>query len=373
MELKKGDILLYSGDSWSTRIIQLCDQSEYAHASVYMGEGKVIETSLTGGGCKIVDVNKSALKYKKVLVRRHEIENLDMAPVMERCLKLNGSKYDAYQILQLGMIAASRRISKFNNPVLKLFSKVFDLATEFSLYLRANGDEKSVCSELAYRAFQDAIVGPQGIDDVYNVELKFESTMLSGRKGLTNAVYPEVLSNGSLIAFFYGNKEIRSNKNVSHFIDSITNNPPDKDIDSLRSMEINTNWEFEFEALKGTDEVNSISKDFTIKKQDIKEIEDLLLEIENTDKDNLGNEAKIDYKELQNLEKKLNKFMILNSSQYIKDVSTNNTLNSFQNMAIGQRKKYTSDFIRNRNNFVTAKDLRKASNFRDIGFYKNNQ
>ena len=368
-DLKEGDMLFYAGSNVTSRVIRFFDQSYYAHASIYMGNNKVIESTLKGGGCEINPIDFSSKEYEKVLVRRHETENLDMSPVLARARKLKDTKYDKAQILQLAMIGISRRLTSFDSLTAKLLIKVLELANAGYMKLYKNQEKRTVCSELAYRVYQDAKLDTEEKNDIYNVELKFKSSMIAGNKSY-GRVLPEMLTNGSLVSYFENEVLTRSNENFRMHFNCVSET--DKNNHSGLSALGDLNLEdYEISTYADTYDYETPTMEaFSLTQDEEADLEELMEEIENRTKTGT---KKISPELESSLEEKINEFMVLSSPEFSqlefeKTGIGQNVISSLSSDRIDNLKR---NFIYQRHHFVTAKDLRRASNFRDVGFYKN--
>ncbi len=203
-KLKKGDILLYSGSNIVDKIIKKLDKSDYNHASLYIGEGKVIEAlAKFSEGVTIRTVEESIEKSEKVIVKRLA-NDVDLSMVINIANSYLDKRYGYAQIVLLAIILISRP-HKYNNFFFKLVNKILEDASQFIL-LQTNGGKKAIiCSELVYRAYDE--VFPE-INDPYTIYIK---------RSMYNNQKISVYNNNSLVSKFYGMNNY--NKNTSSFIE----------------------------------------------------------------------------------------------------------------------------------------------------------
>lgn len=176
-DLKPGDILLYKGKGFTSRIIQLFTGSDYNHVAVVL-EPKVFLSveSNTGhqAGVRAVDLRK--IDFKEVDVYRIKPEfTYDLSKVVSFLVGHLGAKYDLMGVVFLGFL---KILSLFTFLTWKPFN-TFQIKKDY------------FCSELVYEAFATG-----GLDIVPQVDsadvtspgdisespllIKIESSVLEG-------------------------------------------------------------------------------------------------------------------------------------------------------------------------------------------------
>lgn len=164
-ELQTGDVLLYHGTAFVSKLIRLFDGGDYSHAGVYtgadvaeaVGDGIVARPLPTSvAGAKYVDV------YRFISASGKKLNDADypVRPVSDRIvLYLNQRDRYAYeQILLLAFLASTRRL-----PVVgwipglgRILRTILDSAGEFLSDLISRRREPMICSELVYRVYGEA-------------------------------------------------------------------------------------------------------------------------------------------------------------------------------------------------------------------------
>ena len=163
-ELKESDVLLYQGDSFISRMIRLFDGGDYSHAGVFSG-GNVLEA--IGSGIEYRSVVKSTYDVPYIDVYRYKSkdnitigsEELPYQPVVERVeyYRENWERYGYEQILLLATLTATRMLPFRIIPGLsRILRNVLESAADVLATLVADGKEPMICSELAYRCYEEA-------------------------------------------------------------------------------------------------------------------------------------------------------------------------------------------------------------------------
>lgn len=376
-KLKKGDIILYAGSDWISRAINLFDNSTFSHAALYMGNGKVMESTFSRGGVKVNDLQKSVLKYDELLIKRHDNPNLDMSLVLEHAEKFKGSRYDVMQILQLAAIGVSRRLSFYDQIHYQILKKAIDMANKVLMYLFQNDDSKTTCSEFVYRCYNDVVQKSIDPYDPYNIELEYQSLVPSGIRKI--GYNTPVISNGSLISMYYGEISSISDLNVNEQLKLSEWDTSFKDLrDDTFSLSDNGSLLTQLEAIQfetppfipeeSNKDLNELLSD------DIAEIEALLDNLDVNPTDTMG------YQEMNSEEKivlindlkcNLDEFMIRSSpiESFASNVHASGDFlnqNFTKNLSNSVQRKFKSAFMLQRQQFVTTKDLRRAKNLRTI-------
>lgn len=345
--LKKGDIILYAGSDIISRIINYFDESVYSHASIYMGDGIVMESSLSGGGCKENTLSKSAEKYDHVFAKRHQNEPmLDMNLVMEKARQFKDSGYDVIQIIQLGLIGLNRKLARYDWHIAKLWSKVFDIATEASLEKFKNGDYRTVCSEFVYRCYHDV---KKSKTDIYEINVgNAGKNIVDGKEKFKIAnrfIEPQSLASIYFDSFSYDpHLELFERINVPDI--------PDSHKTMIHEFEKFSESEFEY-----FDDISQpkTATDYFISKKDQEELEELFEEMQREHKKEKFKE--IDDYTHDEVREKLSQFMYLNSPLNLYDGPV---MKSFSKSE--QRQISINSYLLHRQHFVTTKDLVNATN-----------
>lgn len=163
-ELKAGDVLLYQGTSFISRMIRLFDGSEYSHSSVYDG-AKIAEAVAEGVVShtvkeSVADIVVDVYRFRSASGAKLGDPEFPVDPVTSR-IKYYLSRHERYayeQILFLAVLATTRRL-----PVVgwipglgSLLRTVLDSATDILNKIIAAGKEPMICSELVYRCYDEA-------------------------------------------------------------------------------------------------------------------------------------------------------------------------------------------------------------------------
>lgn len=236
-ELILGDILQYHGESFLSRAIRFFDRTDYNHASVYIGNNKVIEA--VAQGVIVADINKS-IRGQRILIKRLDNRPNDMQPVVDIANNYVGNRYGYEQLLLLVLLTTTRRI-RANSFLLRFVNKLLEEASVMILKITHGDKQALICSELVYRSFDDVL--PQH-NDPYTIYL-FRNLISNNKSINTNLIDSE-----SLISKFYWidnsfDINISSSpfieKSNSLYVENLTNN--------LLEDSIDENFENELEKL----------------------------------------------------------------------------------------------------------------------------
>ncbi len=161
-QLSPGDVFLYHGDSFISKLIRLFDGTEYSHASIWQGD-HVVEALGNGitkntlaasvSGAKFVDVYRfiSSEGQNKLGSAEYPAK-----PVLDRVAfyEAHPERYAYEEIVLLAMLASTRRLPI---PGLGLVLRnVLDSASEVLARMVAAGKQPMICSELVYRCYVEA-------------------------------------------------------------------------------------------------------------------------------------------------------------------------------------------------------------------------
>ncbi|MFK5855270.1 MAG: YiiX/YebB-like N1pC/P60 family cysteine hydrolase [Bacteroidota bacterium] len=316
-ELMLGDILLYHGNAFVSRAIRFFDGTYYNHASVYIGNDKVVES--VAQGVVVANISQS-IQGQQILVKRLNNRPYNMQPVVEIAIGYVGNRYGYEQLLLLVLIATTRRV-RANNYLLRFVNKLLEKASVMILKM-TNGDKQAlICSELAYRSFDEVL--PEH-DDPYTIYLL--RNLLSNTKSFKS----NLIDNESLISKFYGitgsfdNKLSSSpfvEKSNSLYVESLKNNLLDDTTDEYFENELERLFDDVVKSYKKEDYNISVQEGDLFKKN---------MDIFMTSYNHLINKNK----------------------SFTQPKSMNSIIN---------------DFIHDNANFVTPGDLFKAKNLLNIG------
>ncbi len=97
-QLKPADVFVVHGNHLISRIIRVVLDSHWNHATMYIGNGKYIESNNKGVEIKSLDKYKS----KDIEIYRHKkISDLDRKRIVSHAMQEVGKRYDFLQIIQL--------------------------------------------------------------------------------------------------------------------------------------------------------------------------------------------------------------------------------------------------------------------------------
>jgi len=168
LDLKRGDVLLYRGSSLVAGLIRLFDGGDYSHASVYEGEGNVVEALSDGltrnptnesvGGSLPVDV----FRYTNLKGITLGDAALPPDPINHEIdLYMSDAHRYAYEdILLLALLTATRRLPiGWAAGQQLILRNILDSAAQVVAKLIAQRREPLICSEFVYRIFDEADAG----------------------------------------------------------------------------------------------------------------------------------------------------------------------------------------------------------------------
>jgi hypothetical protein len=170
--LKPGDVLLYQGDSWISKMICKLDGTEASHAGLYIGDDMVAEALLAGehAGLDSQPIEDSVANAIWVSYYRLKSEPATMQPVLNVSSKYlaQGNRYAYGQILLLAIICSTRKLD-LDNPLQRRVA-LFSINAGKSLLERFRRDKKEpmICSEFVFRTYDEALPEP---DDPYSIEI----------------------------------------------------------------------------------------------------------------------------------------------------------------------------------------------------------
>lgn len=165
--LQAGDVLLYRGDGLLAKLIRFFDGTEVNHAGLYLGNAQVGEAVAEGVKARSLDVSISG--HSLVVVRRLTTTPPTMQPVVDRgsAYIAEGQRYAYEQLLLLAFLALTRKLKV--TPILNLLlRKLLDAAAAGLAKLTSGGRQPMICSEFAYRCYDEAL--PQPVD-VYSLQI----------------------------------------------------------------------------------------------------------------------------------------------------------------------------------------------------------
>ncbi|PWU19762.1 MAG: hypothetical protein C5B50_05750 [Verrucomicrobia bacterium] len=170
-DLHAGDVLLYHGDSFISKLIRLFDGTEYSHASIWTGT-QVVEALGEGvvgrdlkpsvAGAKFVDVYRYVNKDTGQMLG-DDGSPLPAKPVLAQAdqFEKDHDRYAYEEILLLAVLASTRQVTA-PIPFLGLIVRnILDHAADVVARLTSSGKEPLICSELVYRCYAQAGAGYQ--------------------------------------------------------------------------------------------------------------------------------------------------------------------------------------------------------------------
>lgn len=187
-DLSPGDILLYHGKGLVSWLIRFFDGSIVNHAAVYTDEKRIIEA--VGEGVQEVPLEESFTDghNKYVVVKRLKKGPGDMSPVIgvAKTYRDRGNDYEYKSIFLLILISIVGRIHG-NNPFAWLVTRM--MKAHFSRNMRDDPQQRMICSELAYRCYNEA-QGPYSflVDEYPMIRSVYTAGCESSIKGRQNLV-----------------------------------------------------------------------------------------------------------------------------------------------------------------------------------------
>lgn len=164
-DLKEGDVLLYRGTAALSKAIQFFDGSPVNHVAVYLGNGLVGEA--VAEGLVQRDVSTSISGYEWVKAYRLADVPQDMGPVLDRALFYldQGNRYGFEQLLILAILCTTRKL-KITPVLRRLLRALLDAAAAQLTRMLNAGKEPMICSEFAYRVYDEA---DPALQDAYSI------------------------------------------------------------------------------------------------------------------------------------------------------------------------------------------------------------
>lgn len=161
-DLRLGDVLLYHGDSFISRLIELFDGGTYSHSSIF--DGKQVMEALADGievrtpqdsvaGVPFVDVYRFVSKDGKHLGE----PGLPTDPLSKAIIYFedNRQRYAYEEIVLLAVLTTTRKIPL--PPILaEIVRNLLDSAADVIATIVAAGRQPVICSELVFRCYQNA-------------------------------------------------------------------------------------------------------------------------------------------------------------------------------------------------------------------------
>ena len=166
-DLVQGDVLLYRGTSFISRAIQFFDGSEVSHVSLYLGDQQVGEAIAKGLVKRDLDTSLEGSEW--VQAHRLKDEPPDMSPVLKRAAAYldQGNRYGYEQLLLLAFLCLMRKL-KVSPLLRRLIRAVLDAAAATLTRLISQKREPMICSEFAFRAYDEAL---PGLGDVFSLRI----------------------------------------------------------------------------------------------------------------------------------------------------------------------------------------------------------
>jgi hypothetical protein len=163
-DLKPGDVFLYHGDSFLSRLIRLFDGTEYSHASIFSGDDHVVEALGEGVVGRSIKQSIADAKFTDVYRYRNKDSGgqlgddqspLPAKPVIAKAtaFEQNKDRYAYEQIVFLALLASTRQTSAPSPLLGMILRNLLDHASDVLAHLIATGKEPLICSELVYRCY----------------------------------------------------------------------------------------------------------------------------------------------------------------------------------------------------------------------------
>lgn len=162
-DLNLCDVLLYRRTNLISRAIQFFDGTEVSHSGLYLGDADHSVEEAIGEGLVRRPLSVSVAGAEWVLVRRLKDLPTDMTPVRRRGehYLAQGNRYAYEQMLLLAFMTLIRKPKV--TPIFKqAVVGVLNAASSFLLRLASMGRQPMICSELVYRAYDEAL--PDALD-----------------------------------------------------------------------------------------------------------------------------------------------------------------------------------------------------------------
>jgi hypothetical protein len=167
-DLMDGDILLFQGNRWLSRMIRKFDGSDVNHAAIYYKNDTVAEAEENG-----VVANPYATSSVKgcewFQVYRLKSKPGTLDPVLGIAQKYlsQGNRYAFESLVFLALICTVRHLPV--TPILRtLLNTIFENAADLILKITSGGKEPMICSEFVYRCYDEALSGSQ---DIYSIQV----------------------------------------------------------------------------------------------------------------------------------------------------------------------------------------------------------
>ncbi|MCF8031593.1 MAG: hypothetical protein K9K66_01630 [Desulfarculaceae bacterium] len=163
-DLHDGDVLLYHGKNFISKLVRLFDGGDYSHAGIFAG-GRVLEA--VGSGVEYQELAKSVAGATYVDVYRYKSEDnavlgspqLPGDPVLENIhhYEEHRERYGYEQLLLLAILAATRRPPFGLAPGLAMIMRnLLESAADIITSITDGGREPMICSELVFRCYDEA-------------------------------------------------------------------------------------------------------------------------------------------------------------------------------------------------------------------------
>jgi hypothetical protein len=162
--LQDGDVLLYHGTAFISRMILLLDGGDYSHAAVFranhiteaLGGGITInQVAASVASCKFVDVYRFVKDGEKLGSATYPIPPLNTA--IEN-YETHPQRYAYEQILLLALLCSTRKLNAVTHMpgFAMIVRNILDTASDEVAKIIGAGKEPVICSELVYRCYSDA-------------------------------------------------------------------------------------------------------------------------------------------------------------------------------------------------------------------------
>jgi hypothetical protein len=157
-EIRRGDVLLFHGDSFISWAIRLFDGTDVNHAAIALDETTLAEAA--GRGLRRAPIAGAVAANKYMVVRRHPDADLASVVATAGGWVDKRAPYAYQQIVLLGLLAATRSIPLGGFGRRMLRSILDHAAAALNAFVDRDGHRSMICSEFVYRCFAEAPSDP---------------------------------------------------------------------------------------------------------------------------------------------------------------------------------------------------------------------
>ena len=171
VDLKPGDVLLYSSRSWIGKLIRKLDGTDVTHAGIFLGDGHVGEALMVGNaGINANPINDSFAGSDWIEARRLHDVNLDTSHITRVAKKYiaEGNRYAYAEIVLLAVILMTRKLDLHDSKLGRIAWVVFRKVNNWIESVFDQGREPMICSEFAFRCYDEA---DPAEEDSYTLEI----------------------------------------------------------------------------------------------------------------------------------------------------------------------------------------------------------